>query len=91
MVVVTGGARFLGANIVISLNDQGIGDILVVDNLPEKGDKFRNLTDCEIADYLDKRDFIARVERGDFSPCREFKAIFTKAPAPTPWSTTAST
>ena len=74
MVVVTGGAGFIGANIVKGLNDRGIGDILVVDNL-EKGDKFRNLTDCEIADYLDKREFIARVERGDFGRAK-FKAIF---------------
>ncbi|MEK6550151.1 MAG: ADP-glyceromanno-heptose 6-epimerase [Pseudomonadota bacterium] len=74
MFVVTGGAGFIGANIVKGLNDRGIGDILVVDNL-EKGDKFRNLTDCEIADYLDKREFIARVERGDFGRAK-FKAIF---------------
>ena len=76
MVVVTGGAGFIGANIVKGLNDRGIGDILVVDNL-EKGDKFRNLTDCEIADYLDKREFIARVERGDFGRAK-FKAIFPR-------------
>jgi len=74
MFVVTGGAGFVGANIVKGLNDRGIDDILVVDNL-EKGDKFRNLTDCEIADYLDKREFIARIERGDFGR-RKFKAIF---------------
>ncbi len=74
MFVVTGGAGFIGANIVKGLNDRGIGDILVVDNL-EKGDKFRNLTDCEIADYLDKREFIARVERGDFGRTK-FKAVF---------------
>ena len=48
MVVVTGGAGFIGANIVKGLDDRGIGDILVVDNL-EEGDKFRNLTDCEDA------------------------------------------
>ncbi len=74
MFVVTGGAGFIGANIVKGLNDRGIDDILVVDNL-EKGDKYRNLTDCEIADYLDKREFIARIERGDFGR-QKFKAIF---------------
>ncbi len=65
MIVVTGGAGFIGANIVKALNDRGRTDVLVVDNL-EKADKFKNITDCEIADYLDKRDFIARVDAGDF-------------------------
>jgi len=73
MYVVTGGAGFIGANIVKGLNDRGITDILVVDNL-EKADKYRNIVDCEIADYMDKRDFIARVAGGKFA--RKFKAIF---------------
>jgi ADP-L-glycero-D-manno-heptose 6-epimerase len=73
MYVVTGGAGFIGANIVKGLNDRGTSDILVVDNL-EKGDKFKNLTDCEIADYLDKREFLAALEHGKFG--RKFKAIF---------------
>jgi ADP-L-glycero-D-manno-heptose 6-epimerase len=73
MYVVTGGAGFIGANIVKGLNDRGITDILVVDNL-EKADKYRNLVDCEIADYMDKRDFIARVAEGKFA--RKCKAIF---------------
>jgi ADP-L-glycero-D-manno-heptose 6-epimerase len=73
MYIVTGGAGFIGANIVKGLNDRGATDILVVDNL-EKADKFRNLTDCEIADYMDKRDFIAAVESGRFG--RKVKAIF---------------
>ena len=62
MIVVTGAAGFIGANIVRALNDRGEHNIVAVDNL-EKGDKFKNLTDCELADYLDKRDFIARIER----------------------------
>jgi len=74
MYVVTGGAGFIGANIVKGLNDRGETNILVVDNL-EKGDKFRNLTDCEIADYLDKREFLKRVESNGFGRAK-FKAIF---------------
>ena len=74
MYVVTGGAGFIGANIVKGLNERGATDILVVDNL-EKGDKFRNLTDCEIADYLDKREFLRRVESSGFGRTK-FKAIF---------------
>ena len=59
-IVVTGAAGFVGANNVAALNARGETDILAVDNL-ERADKFRNLADCEIADYLDKRDFIELV------------------------------
>ena len=39
--------------------------ILAVDNLA-RADKFRNLVDCEIADYLDKEEFLVRLAEGDF-------------------------
>ena len=71
MYVVTGGAGFIGANLVKALNARGEKDIIVVDDL-EHGDKFKNLVDCEIADYLDKRDFLDRVHNGEF---KKFKAI----------------
>ncbi len=61
--VVTGAAGFIGANIVKALNDRGETNIIAVDNLT-KADKFRNLVDCEIADYLDKKDFISLIETG---------------------------
>ena len=61
--VVTGAAGFIGANLVKALNDSGVTDIIAVDNL-SKADKFRNLTDCEIADYLDKHEFLELVENG---------------------------
>jgi len=73
MYVVTGGAGFIGANLVKALNERGETDILVVDDL-EQGDKFKNLVDCEIADYMDKREFIERVNAGEFK--KKFKAIF---------------
>ncbi len=63
MIIVTGGAGFIGSNIVKGLNERGREDILVVDDLKD-GTKFLNLVDCEILDYLDKEDFIARVQRG---------------------------
>ncbi len=66
MIIVTGGAGFIGSNIVKGLNERGRDDILVVDNL-ERGDKFLNLTDCEIADYCDKRDFLSDLERGAYA------------------------
>ena len=61
--VVTGACGFIGANLVKGLNERGISDIIAVDNLT-KADKFRNLTDCDIADYLDKSEFLSLVENG---------------------------
>ncbi|MDX1347265.1 MAG: ADP-glyceromanno-heptose 6-epimerase [Thiomicrorhabdus chilensis] len=60
MIVVTGGAGFIGSNIVKALNAQGRSDILVVDNI-KNGKKFINLADCDFADYLDKDDFQGRI------------------------------
>ena len=63
--VVTGACGFIGANLVKALNERGIVDIIAVDNLT-RADKFANLVDCEIADYLDKQDFIEMVAHGEF-------------------------
>jgi len=60
MIIVTGGAGFIGSNLVKKLNDLGRTDILVVDNLTN-GEKFRNLVNCEIADYLDKHEFLTKI------------------------------
>ncbi len=64
-IVVTGAAGFIGSNLVRGLNARGETDIIAVDNL-SRADKFRNLVDCEIADYLDKEEFLARLSAGDF-------------------------
>jgi len=64
-IVVTGAAGFIGSNLVRALNARGERDIIAVDNLLDAG-KFRNLADCDIADYLDQDEFIARVTAGDF-------------------------
>ncbi len=64
--VVTGAAGFIGSNLVRALNARGETRILAVDDL-ERGDKFRNLAACEIADFLDKDEFRRRLEAGDFS------------------------
>jgi ADP-L-glycero-D-manno-heptose 6-epimerase len=67
--IVTGAAGFIGSNLVKALNARGEHDVIAVDNLTH-ADKFRNLVDCEIADYLDKTEFVARFERGDFGAVR---------------------
>ncbi len=64
-IVVTGAAGFIGANLVRGLNDRGEDNIIAVDNLAN-ADKFRNLVDCEIADYVDKEEFLGRLAVGDF-------------------------
>ncbi|MFM2481325.1 ADP-glyceromanno-heptose 6-epimerase [Celerinatantimonas sp. YJH-8] len=64
MIIVTGGAGFIGSNIVKALNDEGYEDIIVVDDLTD-GTKFVNLVDLKIADYLDKDEFIARIISGE--------------------------
>ncbi|WP_299451510.1 ADP-glyceromanno-heptose 6-epimerase [uncultured Pigmentiphaga sp.] len=63
MIIVTGAAGFIGSNLVKGLNARGERDIIAVDDLLE-GDKFVNLVDCDIADYLDKNDFRRRVAEG---------------------------
>ena len=63
-IIVTGAAGFIGSNIVKALNARGMSDIVAVDNLA-KADKFKNLVDCDIAEYVDKKDFLDVVESGE--------------------------
>ncbi|MBL4623381.1 MAG: ADP-glyceromanno-heptose 6-epimerase [Immundisolibacteraceae bacterium] len=63
-VVVTGGAGFIGSNIVRGLNKRGINNVVVVDNLGNNPQKFENLIDCEIADFIDKADFLGLIGSG---------------------------
>lgn len=74
MIIVTGGAGFIGSNIVKALNERGYFDILVVDDLKD-GHKFKNLVDCQFFDYLDKDDFLAQIlDDEDFAD--DIEAIF---------------
>jgi len=73
MIVVTGAAGFVGANVVKALNDRGDDEIIAVDNLT-RGDKFRNLVDCRIADYLDKEEFLRKLGVGAYDG--ELTAVF---------------
>ncbi len=73
-IIVTGAAGFIGSNIVKALNERGITDIVAVDNLT-RGEKFKNLAECEIAHYLDKHEFIRQV-REHILPYDEIEAVF---------------
>lgn len=70
MIIVTGGAGFIGSNLVHQLNGIGQSDILVVDNLAPApnltGPKFLNLQGAQYADYMDKLDFLDSLVAGDF-------------------------
>ncbi len=63
--IVTGAAGFIGANIIQGLNARGIDHIIAVDDLTQ-GDKFRNLADLKIADYVDASVFYARFAQGKY-------------------------
>jgi ADP-L-glycero-D-manno-heptose 6-epimerase len=60
--VVTGAAGFIGSRLVAGLNRRGIKEIIAVDNLTQSS-KFTNLAGCDIADYVDHAQFIARLDR----------------------------
>ncbi|GAB2582153.1 ADP-glyceromanno-heptose 6-epimerase [Ramlibacter solisilvae] len=68
----TGAAGFIGSNIVKGLNARGIDDIIAVDDLTH-GDKFRNLADLKIADYVDMDMFYELFAEGRFG---KVEAVF---------------
>jgi ADP-L-glycero-D-manno-heptose 6-epimerase len=63
MYIVTGGAGFIGSNLVHELNAHGITDILIVDNFAN-AKKFVNLHGARYVDYLDKREFRRAMREG---------------------------
>ncbi|HYF98395.1 MAG TPA: ADP-glyceromanno-heptose 6-epimerase [Coxiellaceae bacterium] len=74
MIVVTGGAGFIGSNIVKGLNAQGRSDILIVDDLTD-GKKFANFANYKICDYQDYQDFLTQIKED--RPFRQpIEAIF---------------
>ncbi len=74
MMIVTGGAGFIGSNIVRGLNARGHKNILVVDDLTD-GHKYQNIMDCEIQDYMDKNDFLQNLQTGKKFPSH-IQALF---------------
>ena len=60
MIIVTGGAGFIGSAFVWKLNCEGIEDVIVVDHLGTS-DKWKNLVPLRFEDYLRKDDFFEMV------------------------------
>jgi ADP-L-glycero-D-manno-heptose 6-epimerase len=74
MIIVTGGAGFIGSNLVKQLNvNYPRMPIVVVDDLTE-GIKFKNINDCTVADYLDQQDFLEKIKQNKYFS--KLKAIF---------------
>lgn len=65
MILVTGAAGFIGANLVHALSKRKPFSVFAVDNMA-RPEKFLNIVDAEVADYLDKEDFIVRLKAGEF-------------------------
>lgn len=65
MIAITGGAGFIGSALIWKLNSESFDDILVVDLLKEKNSK--NLTNLKFQNFMDKNEFVKRIEKGDFN------------------------
>lgn len=63
MIIVTGGAGFIGSAFVWKLNQQNITDVLIVDNL-NTSSKWKNLVNLKFADYCHKDHFLTMIENG---------------------------
>lgn len=71
-IVVTGAAGFIGSNLIRGLNERGVDDIIAVDNLT-RGEKFHNLADLRIADYVDASTFYEAFAQGAYG---QVEAVF---------------
>ncbi len=65
MIIVTGGAGFIGSVLIWQLNNMGYDDILIVDSLKES-EKWKNLVGLNYADYIEKEPFLEQLEEGYF-------------------------
>src|SRR5271156_567908 len=71
MIILTGGAGFVGSNLLSALNARGMTDVLVVDR---RGDSFRNLSDLRFSDFMQPGEFAQALGRKAFP--QRIEAIF---------------
>jgi ADP-L-glycero-D-manno-heptose 6-epimerase len=64
MLVVTGGAGFIGSNLLAGLEEAGHGGLVVVDRFHD-GDKWKNIAKRDIADLVDPDDLFAWLEANE--------------------------
>lgn len=64
MIVVTGGAGFIGSVLAWKLNELGRKDLLIVDNLGTRPPKADNLRKRKFVDYFEKKDFLKEIAKG---------------------------
>jgi ADP-L-glycero-D-manno-heptose 6-epimerase len=70
---VTGGAGFIGSNLVKKLNARGLNNIIIIDTYDEK--KFANILGLQFADFIDYKDGIAPI-RKYLSQIKNLKCFF---------------
>ena len=63
MIIVTGGAGLIGANMIWELNRHGMDDILVVDNLAST-EKWKNLSHLRYSNYMHRDAFLENLRSG---------------------------
>ena len=73
MIIVTGGAGFIGSNLIRNLNKLGYRDIIIVDSITSK--KKNNLADLNYKKLIDKNIFIQKLDRELFKNCKFFLKI----------------
>ena len=74
MIILTGGAGFIGSALLRGLNDRGQYDVVVVDHLGES-EKWKNLVGKRYLDYLHKDQFLEQLLGGAFGEGKEVQAV----------------
>ncbi len=64
MIILTGGAGFIGSCFLWKLNKEGASDVIIVDNIHDSA-KWKNLSGKHYLDYLQKDEFLRLVENND--------------------------
>jgi ADP-L-glycero-D-manno-heptose 6-epimerase len=59
VIILTGGAGFVGSNLLAGLNAKGVTDVLVVDR---RGDNFRNFSDLKFSEFMQPAEFSRAIE-----------------------------